>query len=153
MKEIILTTAAGMVGTFAFAVIYHVKARHLLNTFLGGGLTTFILMSLLSLTDGNNLLSNMAAAFAGGVYCMLCAYHRKAPSTVFLIPTLFPLVPGRNLYFSIIALVRHSRAQFVDNFAAAVEISFGIAVGVLFSSLFDVFVLQPFRAYRTRRSL
>jgi len=148
MKGILLATAAGMVGTFAFAVIYHVKGRHLFYTLIGGGVTTVILMSLLALTDGHNLLSNIAAAFAGGVYCMVCAYCRKAPSTVFLIPTLFPLVPGRNLYFAMIALVRHSRIQFVDNFAAAVEISFGIAVGVLLSSLFDIFVLQRCRRCR-----
>ncbi len=141
MNSLLVTTMAGCAGTAAFGILYHVKPKHLFFAMVGGGLTTLSLLLCLQFTHANQLLSNIAATIIGGIYCLLCARLRKAPSTVFMIPTLFPLVPGRNLYFSMIALTHHDKTAFISNFSAAVEISFGIAVGILFVNLFGNLVM------------
>lgn len=143
MSTLLTATIAGAIGTFAFSIIYHLSPKHLPFTFIGGALTTFILVLTLYLPDSSILFSNMCAAFTGGVFCHICSYWRKAPFTAFIIPTIFPLVPGRNLYFSMIALMQHSRTQFADNFYDAIEISFGIAVGLTLSILVNKMIFLP----------
>lgn len=149
MVEILSTSLAAALGTVAFGIIYHVHPRHLIFAFLGGLLTTVALMLSLKWFDGNNLLSNCFAAFIGGIYCTLCAYKRQAPVTVFMIPSLFPLVPGRALYYSMSALVLHTGA-FVKNFTTAAEISFGIAVGIMFSNVICNTIIAR-KGYRSGR--
>ena len=141
MTEMLIICLSGAVGAITFGVLYHVNPRHLLLAFMGGLLTTTTLVLCMEWCGGNNIISNAAAAFIGGVFSTWCAHKRHAPVPVFMIPSLFPLVPGRALYYSMSALVLHESAQFASNFLAAAEISFGIAVGMLFAGVFcDVFL-------------
>ena len=135
ISEFLIPIASGAAGTAAFAVLYHVKGRYVVLSMLGGAITTMVLVTCLRIFNGNNLISNMAAAFIGGIYCNLCAHRMKAPVPVFMIPTLFPLVPGKSLYFSMISLVQHYKGEFMDNFFTAAEISFGIAVGTMLTTV------------------
>lgn len=144
MGDILITSIAGALGTVAFGVLYHVNPKHIPYAFLGGMMTTFTLVICLEFFDGNNLISNIFASFVGGMYCTLCAHKRQAPVPVFMIPTLFPLVPGRALYYSMSSLVLHNGA-FIENFAAAAEISFGIAVGMMFSTVLCNSIISIYR--------
>ena len=136
MKEMLVICLSGAVGAIAFGVLYHVNPRHLLLSFIGGLFTTTTLVFCLEWCGGNNIISNAAAACVGGIFSTWCAHKRRAPAPVFVMPALFPLVPGRALYYSMSALVMHDSAQFASNFLAAAEISFGIAVGMLFAGVF-----------------
>ena len=145
MTEMLIICLSGAVGAITFGVLYHVNPRHLLLAFMGGLLTTTTLVLCMEWCGGNNIISNAIRRdfqySLGGVFSTWCAHKRPAPVPVFMIPSLFPLVPGRALYYSMSALVLHESAQFASNFLAAAEISFGIAVGMLFAGVFcDVFL-------------
>lgn len=140
MSNILVVSIFGGLGSMAFALLYHIKARHLFFAGLGGMLTTFVCLSVMELLDGHHIAANLIAAFVGGVYSAICAYCRKAPSVLFLIPSLFVLVPGRSLYYSMMSFMHHNMDVFVSNIVTVVEISLGIAMGVMLSSMVgDVF--------------
>lgn len=154
MTDILTLTLAGAIGTVAFGVIYHISPKHLWAAFSGGALTTCVLLAMLQVSNGNNLVSNAVAAFAGGVYCTVCAYWRKAPAPIFMIPALFPLVPGRALYYAMASWMLHDRVEFTNYFVAAAEISFGIAVGMMFATLVcNVFIKRASVPRARRRRL
>lgn len=135
MIDLIVPSVAGAFGTVAFGILYHVNPKHLVCAFFGGLLTSFALLLFDRWTEGNNMICNFVAAFVGGVYCTICAHKRHAPVPVFMIPTIFPLVPGKALYYAMSGLVMRSGPQFNSYFTAAIEISIGIAIGIMFSTV------------------
>jgi len=147
MTNIWVASIAGAVGSAAFAVLYHVKPRHLPVALFGGFITTLIMFALGNL---GNLISNSAAAFVGALFCFVMSRCRKAPFTVFMIPSLFPLVPGRALYYSMVAFLDHDNQLFVVNIVASVEIALGIAIGIMLASIFNTSFLLEKRKIEKR---
>jgi len=139
MTSILVASISGAVGSVAFAVLYHVKPRHLFVALLGGLITTFLMVAL---ADLGNLISNSIAAFIGALFCFVMARYRKAPFTVFMIPSLFPLVPGRALYYSMVAFLEHDNELFITNIVASIEIALGIAIGIMLANIFNTSFLM-----------
>lgn len=140
MSDFLTLVIACGFGSAAFGVLFRVKPKHLIFTFLGGMLTTSILLVCLSAFEGNNLLSNMVSSFFGTLYCILCAHWRKAPFTVFIVPSLFPLVPGKALYYTMVGFFEHDKSVFVENVVCATEIALGIAIGIMIGNIFNTII-------------
>ncbi|MGN0032322.1 MAG: threonine/serine exporter family protein [Candidatus Limimorpha sp.] len=134
-----LVIACGF-GSTAFGVIFRVKPKHLFFIFIGGMLTTSMLLICLSYFDGNNLVANMVSSFFGTLYCILCAHWRKAPFTVFIVPSLFPLVPGKALYYTMVGFFEHDKSVFIENIVNATEIALGIAIGIMIGNIFNTII-------------
>ena len=93
MNQAILQIVCGVLGTFAFALFFHVAPRHLVLATVGGGLSW--LLYLLVFAQGNGVfLSAMAASFGICLWSEIMARVRKAPTNIFLIPGIIPLLPG-----------------------------------------------------------
>lgn len=135
MMNILILSLSGGVGAAMFGLIYHIKPRHLPFTFVGGMLITFVMLVGMLLSGDNNFVSNLLAGFVGSLYCFFMARYRKAPFTVFMVPLLFPLVPGRALFYSMVGFMEHNKKMFLDNIATATEIALGIAIGTMIASL------------------
>ena len=93
MNQAILQIVCGVLGTFAFALFFHVAPRHLVLATVGGGLSW--LLYLLVFAQGNGVfLSALAASFGICLWSEIMARVRKAPTNIFLIPGIIPLLPG-----------------------------------------------------------
>lgn len=142
MTNIWIVSFAGGVGAAAFGLLYHVKPKHLPYAMIGGFITTLIMMAGTETYELGNLISNFAASFFGALFCIFLSRHKKAPFTVFMIPSLFPLVPGRALYYSMVGFMEHNKELFINNIVSAVEIAFGIAIGIMLANIFNGFYLK-----------
>lgn len=142
MTNIWIVSLAGGIGAAAFGLLYHLKPRHLPYAFVGGFITTLIMMAGTESFGLGNLFSNFAASFVGALLCIFLARNKKAPFTVFMIPSLFPLVPGRALYYSMVGFMTHDSNLFNDNIVAAIEIAFGIAIGIMLANIFNGFYMK-----------
>lgn len=91
-------------GSMGFAILFHMKKKSLLPAAGGGSFAWLIYLIVMHLGRGY-----MMASFAGAVFCgffsEFMARREKQPSTVFLISSVIPLIPGNALYQTMNSLV------------------------------------------------
>ena len=94
----------------------------------------------------------MIASLLATNYSQLMARVLKAPATVFIFPSIVPLVPGNGLYYTMRYIVAGewdlavSRAM--ETLKVAVAIAFGIVVVIV-----GIRVIQYFKGRKKRRAL
>lgn len=130
MMMILKYLALAFLGSIAPAIVINIEKRLLLWAGLGGmlGILTALLInpSVLSFSIGQIF----AGTIVIGLYSEFMAKVLKAPSTVFVIPGIFPLVPGITAYKTIQAFADNQVAEAallaIDTVAKAFTIAFGI---------------------------
>lgn len=117
-------------GSVAPALVINIEKRLLLWAGLGGMLGYLAAL----LVDPASISFSISQIFAGtivaGIYSEVMAKLLKAPSTVFVIPAIFPLVPGIAAYRTIQAFadnkVADAALMAIDTVSKAFSIAFGI---------------------------
>lgn len=129
-------------GSFCAGLIFNVRGYKLFYTGLSGVVGWMIYIWLLNFT-GQTIMSIFAGAIAVGIYSESAARFLKAPSTIFSIPGIFPIVPGIAAYETI-QLITYNElykagGKLIETFAGAGAIAFGI---LLVTAMFR-FVSKP----------
>ncbi len=125
--------------SIAFSVMFRVRARYFLWTGLGGGIT-YIVYFLINCTE----LSVFFAAFFSALFCALFAEVMArvlhTPAVVFLLPCAIPIVPGGDLYYTMIHLLSRNFGEAWSFLFKTLSVGVGIAGGiVVISILFHLF--------------
>lgn len=129
--------AAGL-AAFGFGFIFRVPRRTHLLCCLGTVLCWGVYLLCLPLLGGGFASQAIAAVF-GAAFAEVMARLTRTPATVFIMPTLIALVPGRGLYCTMEAMVRGSQREVLqwgaDTAISALALAVGIvAVAALLSS-------------------
>ena len=82
----------------------------------------------------NDLLANFFAAVAAAAYAEAMARVRKYPAISYLVVSIFPLLPGAGIYYTISAFVQGDMAAFTDTGSHTIAIAGALAVGILIVS-------------------
>lgn len=141
-----LTSMGGEVGNFeliafsftaslGFAVVFQMRPKLLLYAGLGGALTR-ILFLLLQTGLSSRVAFTALAAFGAALYAELLATAHKTPATVFLYPSIIPLIPGDLFYYAMIGIVVKDHASFSANALECATALLGISVGFVVCSSF-----------------
>ena len=128
--ESILQICTAAIGTLGFAVLYNVRGKKLLLLTIGGALgwAVYLLCAAADLTlFVRTLLATMSVAAAAEIL----ARTLHAPVLVSLVPMIIPLVPGKDLYYLMSALVRGEPVQFARSAQQALTAAGAIALGVI----------------------
>jgi uncharacterized membrane protein YjjB (DUF3815 family) len=72
----------------------------------------------------------MGAVFVG-VYAFVMSRINKAPATIFLTASVFPLIPGPNLYYMMYGFVSSNSEMVQSETVVLVETCLAIALGFL----------------------
>ena len=128
--DVINSTIACSVALLGIAVIFDVPPKKLLWAMIGSVISC-VLMLIGDKFGIDPLITNMIATAVPCVYCEIMARVLKTPTTVFMIPTLVPLVPGSRLYYTMFYLFSGQQALFMENMLAAVKICTGIAMAII----------------------
>ena len=134
--EILKLLIAAAVGSLAFTLFFCSQPKRCIPSMLGGLITGGIYILLIRLTH-QDFFSNMCAAAIAMIYCEICARVTRAPTVIYIIPALFPLVPGGALYYTISALVSGNYANALSNGKRTIEIALGISCGLMLISFID----------------
>ena len=127
---ILVRAAAAGIGTTAFAFLYHSPRRYYPDQGMMGAVSWLLCMIMDTLFH-TSVLSIFIAAFTASILSRFLAVRRKCPRTVFLSISIFPLLPGLSLFWSIYLLMTGStpnalismRSCFISAFAIALAIS------------------------------
>jgi len=135
-KELI----TAVIGSLGFALLFHVSKKYLISAAFGGFICWGIYLLAAEISSGYFFAPLIAAAIST-LYAEASARCFKAPTTVFLIPSVVPLIPGSSLYYAMHYAVAGDYAQFESYGIKTALVAFGMAVGIsLVSGAFAVAV-------------
>ncbi len=99
MINIIIQLVTGTLGSLGFALLFGLKKQYLISAALGGFLSWGLYLIGMHLFDNIFLACLLASAFCA-LYSEITARIKKAPTTLFFITSVVPLIPGSTLYYA-----------------------------------------------------
>lgn len=130
MSEFLREVPWAIIGATGFALLFGVRKEKVVFAALGGGIVwASYLLCLFYVTD-EILLCSVVAAAAGTTYCEVLARILRTPTTVLLIPSMIPLVPGGSLYYAMSAVFRSDRSAAALYGMNTLKFAVGIAAGI-----------------------
>ncbi|MGN1267832.1 MAG: threonine/serine exporter ThrE family protein [Dorea sp.] len=122
------------VGCTGFAWMFKIKGRQVLYSSIGSFLTWSIYLVVYAINP-SNFVSTLSASLFVGFYAFVMSRVNKAPSTIFLTASVFPLMPGARLYYLMYGYVSHNLEMFNESLNALLETCLAIAFGFLIVDL------------------
>lgn len=129
LHDIILPCIYSLVASVAFGVQFNIKFRHMLAAGIGAMITQLIFTGM-EFSGVDQMLCYFFSASAVSVYAELMARRVHVPVNMYLVIGIIPLVPGGNMYNTMITLVGGDIEGFSHQFAESVGIAGSIAMGV-----------------------
>ena len=139
MPSVLVMLITAALSTLGFSILFFVHPRHLPLATLGGLLSCGVYL-LAGHFLGGELLPNMLGALAGAGFSEVMARMTKAPVPVYMVPCVIPLVPGSGLYASMFNFVAGNYTAAAAAGMRTLEISMGIAGGIVVASVFSLFI-------------
>ena len=122
--------ASCTVACVGFAMWFKIQGKQVL--FSGfGAFFTWAIYCLVYAFWPSNFVATMAGAVFVAAFAFIMARVNKAPATIFLTASAFPLIPGPNLYYMMYGWVSGDRAMAGQETGVLLETCLGIALGFL----------------------
>mgnify|MGYP002509472253 FL=1 len=144
---VMILTAA--IGTIGYCLNINVKRNKIVYGCVGGVVSTFLYCVCVE-AELSLLVQNLIPATVVTLYAEVLARIVKAPATVFLIPSIIPLVPGGRLYYTMRAIVDGNGEDAKIYAMETLVIALGIAVGIVVISLMFYHVSHKNIQYKVR---
>ena len=125
--ELLQILAAGFSG-IGFAMMFHIRPRHLPVAFIGAALSWVLYLGAAKIWDSHSI-AMMAAAFGVTVYSEIGARVVHMPVSVIYTPAIIPLIPGSHLYYCMRGFVTDSREIFLEQGSLLLEDTLSIVLG------------------------
>ncbi len=132
-NHLLIQCIGAAIGCFGFSLLFNIHGPGVLICMLGGVLSWFVYA--LCLQFGVN---EIGAYFWGGVfasaYSEICARIRKYPAFSYLVVSLFPLIPGAGVYYTMEHAVKSEMDLFANKGMQTAAIAGALALGILLVS-------------------
>jgi len=129
-------TLISFIGSFCFGIIFNIKGKKLFFAGLGGALSQ-LAYSLSVFFLVNEISRYFFATIITAVFAEAMARVLKAPATVFLVPSIIPLVPGGMLYETMELCIQGHIDEFQLKLFNTIGVAGSLAMGILFVSSFS----------------
>jgi uncharacterized membrane protein YjjB (DUF3815 family) len=97
-------------STVGFSILFHVPKKHILGAgFVGAA--GWLTYSWFVASGSGNVLSCFAGSCVVALISELFARLFKDAATIFIIPGILPLVPGANMYYTMLAILEGDTAR------------------------------------------
>lgn len=130
MLSMVLQAVAACFGTIAFSVFFRVPSKHFPTC---GGIGAVAWIVYLAILDNSqkNMLAVLAASMTVVLLSRFWSVRNRCPLITYLIPGIFPLVPGIGIYNTVFAIINGEQALAMAGFIAAFKAAFAIAISIL----------------------
>lgn len=127
----ILQTIFAFISCVFFAIIFTAPKNELVYCGLAGGSGWFF-YTLINSNNNQAVFATFVGALAVAAVSRILSHVRRAPSTLFLLPGILPLVPGSGMYYTMYGVLNgdmfSSYTKGVETFKLAGVIAIGIIV-------------------------
>ncbi len=119
-------------ATLGFGLYFNSPLKAILSTCILSGLI-WIFFKVLYLNYNDYTISAFFASFVLGLCGEFLARKLKTPATIFIIPSLFPMVPGANIYYTMYYFIFEDYKTALSNAVDTLTIALYLAIGIVFS--------------------
>ncbi len=126
-------------ASIGFAIVFQVRGRDLLLAGLGGAVTRFVYIIFMTFIPYRIVYAGLAAIVAA-FYAEIVASKKKTPATVFLYPSIIPLIPADLIYYTMGGLVLSDTDTFYTNGIDCLLALVGISVGFVVASTISYYI-------------
>lgn len=144
MTELIIQGAVAFIATVAFALLFHLPTRQYVFAGIVGaaGWVCYLAAQQMGLSAP---LSCAAATLLLAVLARVFAVRRRCPFTLFLIPGIFPLVPGAGIYYTAYYFFLGDNILFAENGELTFKTAIAIAIGIVIAMALPPWMFKPFQ--------
>lgn len=127
----ILQTLTAMAAVASFSILFSVPNDQCIFAAVNGGVSWFSYLFFMEMGAGVTV-SSLAATFILTLLARIFAMHLKNPVTIYLIPGIFPLVPGSGIYYTSYYFIMNDMENFAAKGMETFKIAGAIALGIIF---------------------
>ena len=131
--NLLVQSFACFVGCVGFFILFNIHGPGGLICALGG-VITWAIYSIILETTGNDLAGYFWASLFASGYSETMARIRKYPAISYLVVSIFPLIPGAGVYYTMEHAVRGNMGMFANQGTHTAAIAGIMAVGILLVS-------------------
>lgn len=124
---------ACLIGCIGFSILFNIHGPGGLLCALGGVLTWVTYAIALHLGAGD-VSAYFFATLTASIYAEIMARVRKYPAISYLVVSIFPLIPGAGIYYTMNHAFRGNMSGFTDTGSHTIAIAGVMAVGILLAS-------------------
>lgn len=128
---IILEAIVAMFATISFAILFNAPKKEVVYCGLTGALGWVVYYGMTQ-REINSVLAALTATFCLTILARCFAVVRKSPVTVYLLPGIFPLVPGAGIYYTAYYLFIGNTEMSGFKGLETLEIAGAIVFGIIF---------------------
>lgn len=142
----LLPCVYAFIACIGFSIMFNIHSLGIFICAFGGGLGWLVYL-LCGPALHSPVLQSLMAGIAVSLYSEIMARVRKCPVTAYLIVSLFPLVPGGGIYYTMEHALKGETELFYAKGMETLGIAGALAVGVLLVAS----VVRLFFAFRHHR--
>lgn len=144
-NSLLITCIGSAIGCFGFLFLFNIHGPGGLICVLGGVLTWAVYCICLQLGVGEIGAYFFGAVFAA-IFSEVFARIRKYPAIAYLVVSIFPLIPGSGVYYTMAHAVKGEMDLFASKGMATAGIAGAMAVGILLvSTIVRLWTTRKFR--------
>lgn len=132
-NPLLITALGSLIGCIGFSILFNIHGPGGLLCALGG-VVTWVVFDLILKAGGDEMFAYFSGAFLASVYAEVMARIRKYPAISYLVVSLFPLIPGAGIYYTMYYAVHGNMERFAAEGTRTGAIAGVMAVGVLLVS-------------------
>ncbi|MCH5315047.1 MAG: threonine/serine exporter family protein [Eubacterium sp.] len=121
-----------ILGTFAFAITMNAPKKSLMLIIIGSAITAATENIIAS--RYNEFTACLTAMLELFIFCEISAKLTKQPTTVILMPSTIPLLPGSSIYYTMLYAIQNNRELMIYNAKNTLFAGLGIALGAVIGS-------------------
>lgn len=138
MVEAVKLIILSFFASLGFGIVFRIEKKNLLWAGLGGALTRCAYLLLLS-ASAERLVIALISSMVAALYAEIMASRQKIPSTVFLYPSIIPLIPGDLLYHTVVHFILGETEEMLTNASNCGLTLLGMSVGFVLISTFTYY--------------
>ena len=131
--SIFLQCTFAWIGCIGFAILFNIHGPGGLLCALGGFLSWAVYCIVMEL-GGTDIVAYFWSALFASLYSEIMARVRKYPAISYLVVSIFPMIPGAGVYYTMNYAVRGEMDLFADKIMHTAAIAGIMAVGILLGS-------------------
>lgn len=129
--ELVFLTLLAATG---FSLVFNIQLKDLAFAAIGGMIVRIVYILFQIAFPAYRFVFTIAAAFCAALYSEILAITRKEPSTLYLYPSIIPLIPGDLFYYTALGLIWGNTAL-ISQYGPDLALSLiGISVGFVLCS-------------------
>lgn len=127
--ELLEQLALSFAATICFGLLLHVPQRHFIDCGVVGAIGWIVYWAMMRIQP-SPVVASLLAVIPLTIATRVFAVIRHAPVTLFLIPGIFPLVPGAGIYYTAYAFITGDSAQCALKGAETLKVAAALAMGM-----------------------